>query len=379
MAEILKKNIVHVYERFEQETEEQILNGSLKAGDCIISENEAAERYKISRRSARTAIEHLIDKGLLVRHPGKGTFVSPLVSGSGCPARHSITVILPDLSDVFLLTVCEGIQEAAAVCSCELAIKTSHGDVERENQNIRHCLQNKDSGVIIFPNYGRGNLESLLKLKEAGIPFVLIDRNFYDMETNYVGVDNISGGYMACEYLIKTGCRRIAHLYGTIGSANNERLDGYRRALSDYGIPGSEKLIRRFSDLKLPVNSRSSRFEPDMEGGYENMKFLLSQKPVPDGVFAGNDYQALGAIRAIREAGLRIPEDISVVGFDELRFNRFLEHPLTTIRQPQLELGKKALKILVDQLRNKFQPQEPVSVILPVKLSIGKTTRELSE
>ena len=109
------------------------------------------------------------------------------------------------------------------------------------------------------------------------------------------------------------------------------------------------------------------------------MKFLLSQKPVPDGVFAGNDYQALGAIRAIREAGLRIPEDISVVGFDELRFNRFLEHPLTTIRQPQLELGKKALKILVDQLRNKFQPQEPVSVILPVKLSIGKTTRELSE
>jgi len=379
MAEVLKKEMIHVYDRFEQETEEQILNGSLKAGDCIISENEAAERYKISRRSARTAIEHLIAKGLLVRHPGKGTFVSLLVSGSGCPARYSITVILPDLSDVFLLTVCEGIQEAAAVCSCELVFKTSHGDVERENQNIRHCLQNKDAGVIIFPNYGRGNLESLLKLKEAGIPFVLIDRKFYDVETNYVGVDNTAGGYMACEYLIKTGCRHIAHLYGTNGSANNERLDGYRRALSDYGIPGSEKLIRRFSDLQLSFNSRSSRFEPDMEGGYENMKFLLSQKQLPDGVFAGNDYQALGAIRAIREAGLRIPEDISVVGFDELRFNRYLEHPLTTIRQPQQELGKQALEILVKQLQNKLRPPEPVSVILPVELVVGETTGKVSD
>ncbi len=371
--------MIHVYDRFEQETEEQILNGSLKAGDCIISEHEAAARYKISRRSARTAIEHLIAKGLLVRHPGKGTFVSTPVPGNGSlPALCTFTVILPDLSDVFLLTVCEGIQKAATGCNCDLIIKTSHGDVERENQNIRYCLQRNEAGVIIFPNYGRGNLESLLKLKEAGIPFVLIDRKFYDMETNFVGVDNVAGGYMACEYLIKTGCRRIAHLYGTNGSANNERLDGYRRALSDYGLPGSEKLIRRFSDLSLSIGGRNSRFEPDMEAGYENMKYFLAQKKLPDGVFAGNDYQALGAIRAIREAGLHIPEDISIVGFDELRFNRFLEYPLTTIRQPQMELGSTALEILVQAVRNKSAAPEFVTKILPVELVVGKTTRPLA-
>ena len=375
-----KKEIVHVYDRFEMETEEQILNGSLKAGDCIISEHEAAALYKISRRSARTAIDHLIAKGLLVRYPGKGTFVSTLVPGNGATlARYSATVIMPDLSDPFLLAICEGIQEAANEFNCDLVIKTSHGDVERENRNICYCLQRREAGVIIFPNYGRGNLESLLKLKEAGVPFVLIDRKFYDMENNYVGVDNVSGGYMACEYLIKTGCRRIAHLYGTNGSANDERLDGYRRALSDYGIPGSEKLIRRFSDLKQVLTAKSSRFEPDIEGGYENMKYLLSQKNYPDGVFAGNDYQALGALRAIREAGLCIPEDISIVGFDELSFNRYLEHPLTTIRQPQLELGRQALRILDRAIHEKDSISEAITVQLPVELVPGETTRPLAE
>ncbi|MBO5668337.1 MAG: GntR family transcriptional regulator [Lentisphaeria bacterium] len=373
-----KKEIVHVYERFEMDTEEQILSGSLKAGDCIISENEAAERYGISRRSARTAIEHLIAKGLLIRRPGKGTFVAALTAGSRAGfASYSATVILPDLSDTFLLTVCEGIQEAAGKYNCDLIIKTSHGDIARENQNIRYCLQRRESGVIVFPNYGRGNLESLLKLKEMRIPFVLIDRKFVDLETNYIGVDNASGGYMACEHLIKTGCRKIAHLYGTNGSANDERLDGYRRALSDYGIPGSEKFIRRFSDLKNLKDSRATRFEPDMEGGYENMKFLLAQKEIPDGVFAGNDYQALGALRAIREAGLQIPGDVSVVGFDELRFNNYLEQPLTTIRQPQMEIGRKAMDILHQAILEKDDPFTPRIVKLPVSLVIGKTTREL--
>ena len=379
MKTSLKKDMIHVYDRFEQEMERQILDGALKAGDCIISENEATAYYGISRRSARTAIEHLIARGLLVRHPGRGTFVASRGAGGGSGGmRYSITVILPDLSDVFLLTVCEGIQDAAMEFDCDLNIKTSHGDLERENQNIRYCLQQRDAGVIIFPNYGRGNLESLLKLKETGIPFVLIDRKFYDMETNYVGVDNAKGGYLACEYLIKTGCREIAHLYGTNGSANDERLDGYRRALSDYGIPGSEKLIRRLFDLSLPNNGRNSRFEPDMEGGYENMKYLLNQKKRPDGIFAGNDYQALGAMRAIREAGLRIPEDISVVGFDALRFNDYLEHPLTTIRQPQRQLGCEALKVLIRSFMNAKEPQEPISVVLPVELVVGKTTRNLS-
>ena len=373
---VLKKNSVKVYDRFEHETEEQILNGVLKAGDCILSEHEIAAHYRISRRSARTAIDHLIDKGLVVRRAGIGTFVAALKPGtqSRC-AKYSASVILPDISDVFLMTVCEGIQQAAHEFNCHLAFKSSHGDIDFENRNILFSLQRQDDGVIIFPNYGRGNLESLLKLKEAGIPFVLLDRRFPDLETNYVGVDNVTGGYLACEHLIRTGCRRIVHLYGTSGSANDERLAGYRRALSDYGIPGSEKSIRRFSDLGPSHTHGSVRFEPDMESGYRNMQYFLSLEEQPDGVFAGNDYQALGALRAIREAGLKIPDQISVVGFDELKINPYLEQPLTTIRQPQAELGYQALKMLIGEISGQSKSVGSSVIRLPVQLVQGKTTR----
>ena len=375
---VLKKNSERVYDLFEREIEEQILNGELKAGDCILSEHEISAHYRISRRSARTAIDHLIAKGLVIRRAGVGTFVAALKPGtrSRC-AKYSAMVILPDISDVFLMTVCEGIQQAAQDFNCHVVFKSSHGDIDYENQNILFSLQRQDDGVIIFPNYGRGNLECLLKLKEAGIPFVLIDRFFPDLETNYVGVDNFRGGYLACEHLIQTGCRRIVHLYGTSGSANDERLSGYRRALSDYGLPSSEKWIRRFSDLELCHPHGSVRFEPDMESGYRNMQYFLSQEELPDGVFAGNDYQALGALRAIREAGLKIPDRISVVGFDELKFNSYLEQPLTTIRQPQIELGYETLKLLIGEIQNSSKSSTPSTIRLPVQLVQGKTTREI--
>ena len=372
----LKKDTSRVYDRFEQETEHQILTGVLKAGDCVLSENTIASRYKISRRSARTAIEHLIEKGLVVRKAGKGTFVAALKTGVGTHlAQYSAAVILPDLSDVFLMNVCEGMQQAANEFNCNLIFRSSHGDVEAENQTIRYSLQRQEDGIIVFPNYGRGNLESLLKVKEAGIPFVLLDRRFSGFETNYVGVDNVHGGYIACEHLIKTGCRRIVHLYGTNGSANDERLEGYRLALSDYGIPVSEKWIRRYSDLNPQSLPHASRFEPDVEIGYRNMQFFLEQKERPDGVFAGNDYQALGALRAIRDAKLRVPEDISIVGFDELKFNQFLEQPLTTIRQPQLDLGYETLKLLISTIQHQDVPLPPATIQLPVSLVQGKTTK----
>ena len=156
---ILKKKLSFVYEKAEQEIEAQILDGRLKAGDCVLSENAICSIYGISRRSARSAIENLIRKGLLYRRPGKGTFVSSLKSGTGNRiAEFSIALIIPDISDLFILKICEGIQAAANQYNCNLVIKTSNGDIDRENQNIHYSIQRQEDGVIIFPNYGRFNV-----------------------------------------------------------------------------------------------------------------------------------------------------------------------------------------------------------------------------
>ena len=196
-------------------------------------------------------------------------------------------------------------------------------------------------------------------------------RYFEDIDTNYVGVDNIRGGYLATSHLIRLGHRRIAHLYGSRGSANDGRLAGYRQALSDNEIPCNEKWIRRFEDLAL--KSGGSRFEPDVECGYENMKHLLRFSEIPTAVFAGNDYQALGAVKAIKEQRLRIPEDIAIVGFDELTINPFLEIPLTTIRQPQYEIGRNAVEILLRKIAEQDTGKRASTerIILPVELVIG--------
>ena len=112
-----------------------------------------------------------------------------------------------------------------------------------------------------------------------------------------------------------------------------------------------------------------------MECGYANMKYLLALSDTPSAVFAGNDYQALGAIRAIQEHGLRVPEDISIVGFDELNFNPFLAIPLTTIRQPQYEIGRNAVEILL-RILNGSAGSAPEHIVLPVSLVEGASCRK---
>jgi DNA-binding LacI/PurR family transcriptional regulator len=365
----LKKDTGFVYDKLEQEIQEQILGGKLKAGDCILSESRLCEHYGISRRSVRTAIDNLIAKGLLYKKQGKGCFVVSLKSGTGMKlAKYSIALIIPDISDIFILTLCEGIQHAANRMNCNLVIKTSNGDVNRENQNIHYSLQQQEDGVIIFPNSGRANLDALLRLNDAGIPFVLIDRKFDDLDANFVGVDNVNGGYLATEHLIKLGHRKIAHLYGSKGSANDGRLQGFRKAMSDHGISCDENMIRCFEHLN--IISSENRFEPDMEGGYENMKFLLRRKTPPTAIFAGNDYQAIGAIRAIHEAGLKVPDDISVVGFDDLKINPLLKIPLTTVHQPQHEIGQTALALLIQKIEElrAGKHTETIQRLLPVYL-----------
>ena len=376
--ETLKKNITFVYEKAEKDLEEQILSGRLKANDCVLSENSISAAYGISRRSARTAIDHLIQKGYLYRRPGKGTFVSSFKSGSfNRIAEYSIALIIPDLSDPFILNVCKGVQAAANEHNCNLVIKTSNGDINRENQNIRYALQQQEDAIIIFPNYGRFNVEDICKLKAAKIPFVLIDRYFADIESNYVCVDNTNGGFLATEHLIKLGHKRIAHLYGSKNSANDDRLAGYRKALAKYDIPTNENYIRKQEDLTF--TNTDNRFEPDIECGYANMMYLLNLPQAPTAVFAGNDYQALGAYRAIKEKKLSVPEDISIVGFDELNFNDFLAVPLTTIRQPQYDIGSAAVKAVLRILTERPQEDSFEHVVFPVTLVQGSSTKPYTE
>ena len=368
----LRRDITYVYSGVENDLMEQIRAGLLKPDECILSENEISKKYNISRRSSRKALDNLVEQGLLYRLAGKGTFVADVKSSQPGAFAKSFTIsfIVPDIDDIFISEVCRGVQDYANSSGCNLIIQSSSGSIDKENSNIEYSLRSHIDGAIIFPNWGRANIDAVYKLKESGIPFVLIDRYFRDVDTDYVVVDNITGALGATMHLINLGHSKIAHLYGTEGSANEDRLEGYRNALAKSGIVYNPDYV-----LKADVNSNpggGDRFEPDRHCGLVNMKKLLSLNDRPTAVFAGNDYQAIGAMQAIKESGLRVPEDIAVVGFDDLKFSSLLEVPLTTIRQPKHEIGLRAFELLFDKITGKTI-DESRHIILETELVVRKS------
>jgi DNA-binding LacI/PurR family transcriptional regulator len=367
----LNKNISYVYSELERDLEAQIRGGLLKPGECILSENELSQKYGVSRRSSRKAVSNLVEKKLLYRLAGKGTFVSDSCMVQSSSLSHvAISFIVPDIDDIFISEVCRGVQAAANEFCCNLIIQSSNGCIEKENENIEFSLERRIDGAIIFPNWGRANIDAVYKLKERGVPFVLIDRYFRDIDTDYVVVDNRNGAFKATERLIGLGHRKIAHLYGTEGSANDDRLDGYRDALAVAGIVYNPEYVKRTDTDAVLLGS--DRFEPDKQSGYDNMKKLLALKDPPTAVFAGNDYQAIGAIQAIKDAGLKAPDDLAVVGFDDLKFSGLLEPPLTTVRQPKSEIGSKAFEVLLEKI-NSSVPVPRRHIVLETELVIRRS------
>lgn len=191
------------------------------------------------------------------------------------------------------------------------------------------------------------------RLLEDGVPFVIIGRYPHE-RVNYVDVDNVVGARMAVEHLLRLGHERIATITGPLNMcAGQDRLEGYRQALAARGIPMDENLI--------------SEGDFTEQGGRAAMQRLLPYQPTA--VFAASDMMAIGALKVLREAGLRVPEDIAVVGFDDIPLASMVDPPLTTVRQPIEQLGSTAAELLISLLQN---PQEATvhRIVLPTELVI---------
>lgn len=190
-------------------------------------------------------------------------------------------------------------------------------------------------------------------LSEGGTPFVVIGRCAYE-PVHYVDVDNVNGARMAVEHLLRLGHERIATITGPLNMcAGEDRLKGYRQALSARGIAVDENLIAEGDFTE--------------QGGQMAMRRLLPYRPTA--VFAASDMMAIGAIKVIRDAGLRVPEDIAVVGFDDIPLASMVEPPLTTIRQPIEQTGEIAAKLLIDLIENSAGTLTH-RVVLPTELVI---------
>ncbi|MGB9896910.1 LacI family DNA-binding transcriptional regulator [Thermanaerothrix sp.] len=237
-------------------------------------------------------------------------------------------------ADLFLPQVLNGLSQAAARQGYQVLFEPIPPD-QPNTMYSRLVNERHVDGIIL--SGPRFDDEDLLRLHREGAPLVLIGR-LPDVEIPYVDVDNIGGARMATEYLIQKGHRRIGLITNAPLSytASAERLSGYRQALEAAGLAFDETLVRY------------GNFTP--HSGYQAMAALLQVRPLPTAVFVASDTVALGALQAIRHAGLRIPSDISLIGFDDIPLAGFLDPPLTTIHLPAFNLGWEAAEMLLQRL-----------------------------
>ncbi|RAK18255.1 LacI family transcriptional regulator [Anoxybacillus vitaminiphilus] len=270
----------------------------------------------------------------------------------------TILVVVPDITNTFFSKVLRGIEHVAIENDYEVLLGDTGNNVERERGYLDILRQKKADGMILLT----ARLESHLLEEIAGeFPVVLACEYLEGSTIPTVSIDNISSARKATEYLINLGHRRIGFISGPLNVIlSRDRLKGFRQAMAQHNIPIESFLVQE-GDFSF-------------ESGYNMMmKFLALDQP-PTAVFAANDEMAIGAIKAIKSKGLHVPDDISVVGFDDIKFSSIYEPALTTISQPMFEIGKKAMELLI-KLINKDQ-LEKNQYILEDQLVIRETCKE---
>jgi LacI family transcriptional regulator len=266
---------------------------------------------------------------------------------------RTVGVIVPDIENPFYTSVIGGIEEVLQASEHSLLLANSNENPKREQANVRTFQGEGVAGVIFAPT--GPDTDVYLQLRSASIPLVAISRIPEALLIDTVSVANRAGAQSAISHLLKLGHTRIAFISGPPWiSTAKERLSGYEEGLAAAGITPDRALIR-FADFR-------------QRGGYEAMRELLCINPLPTAVFVGSNLMTLGALQAIHESRIRIPQDIAVVGFDDLPWAVSLNPPLTAVAQPAYQVGLTAARMLLERLRDPNRP--PRNVVLDTALTI---------
>jgi LacI family transcriptional regulator len=278
---------------------------------------------------------------------------------------YLIGLVVPDLLHPFFAEIAKSLSEALRQSGYYLIVSSSDEDPDLEEAEINQLLARRLDTLIIASC--RSTVELFFRIEKQKTPYVLIDRSLPGLSANFVGVDDEAVGTLATKHLIDIGCKRIAHIRGPQTSPGIRRMEGYKRALSQNGI----KIIDDYV-ITEPTGDVEQR-----QRGADAMRQILSLKPRPDGVFCFNDPMAMGAMNYALDHGVRIPEDIAVIGCGNLHYDDALSVPLSSINQHSRQIGQEAARIALGILESKIMPK-PENVVLQPELVVRRSTRRQS-
>ena len=278
----------------------------------------------------------------------------------------TIALVVPDIANPYFITVAIGVQEKMRAFGYHMILANTNRNLETESEEIKLLCHRMIDGLVICP-LSEASVPCLGYLREHEVPFVIVSRDVKGIATPVVLPDDFYGAYLATAHLADLGHTRIAHIAGPEkASVTVDRIAGYKAALSERGLSTDGQLV-----TMGPL---------DMSGGYEGARTFLERDDPPTAIFAANDLIAIGVLGYARERGIRIPEDIALVGFDDIEVARYLEVPLTTVAQPAREIGNRAGELLYEALHSPSETPFHRVIMRPtlvIRESSGAARREV--
>ena len=273
---------------------------------------------------------------------------------------HTLGIVIPDLMHSFFVEIIAGIEPVASVRGYGLLLCSSSENPDKEQSELEMLRSRQVDGIVLASAHGSGTTEMLRQLTKQGTALVMIDRDDHpSVKCHRVLTDDEQVGQLATSHLLDLGRRAIAHIGGPAIVHAKRRERGWREALRARGIKPSEDWIVRGGFMESE--------------GYRAMKRLLTVRPKIDAVFAANDPSAIGAMKAMWEAGLRVPEDVAVVGVGDIALGDLLRVPLTTVGWSRKDQGRHAAELLLNGLDDD-PTSEPQRIIIPPRLIVRESS-----
>ncbi len=389
------------YRELEQYVRDKIASGAWGPGHQLPTERELATMFGVSRITTSRALLELQKAGLIVREQGRGTFVGrPLEQPeSGAIARPAmdmptranfaglnvVAMVLPDTAVDSGFKMIEGAEKWLRQHHYRLLSSVSDFSLEREAELIHSLLQDGVSNLILYPIDSEATTKVVTEVQRQGMRVVIIDRRLNNTPMPFVGSDNYGAGYQITKHLINVGHRLIAFASGDVGliASVADRFRGYCTALTEERLPVDPGLVVNAGQIgwwsaRTPQGaSLENEREQVAEKTLDYLFGLKSDRP--SAVVAANDRLALMIIRVATRRGIKVPDELAVVGFDNLAESAVAEVPLTTMRQQFRQMGKEAARLILKNIHE--ATSSPCELLLPTELIVRRScgTRVLIE
>jgi GntR family transcriptional regulator, arabinose operon transcriptional repressor len=360
------------YNMVKEKVMEWITTGQVLPGDKIYPESELVRMFRVSRHTVRLAIGDLVHEGWLFREKGVGTFCTHQKGNNHTESTigKSIGVITTYISDYFFPQIIRGIESYLSDRGYSLILACTYNNIDKERKCLESMLNRKIDGLIVEPtkssNYNP-NINYYLEFENKNIPYLMINQYYPQLLPSHCIVNDEKGGFIAADHLIKLGHEKIIGIFNTDDLQGVYRMKGFIRAFRDNHITSSPEMV-----LTISSEDQTNILKDKIR------QFLMSLKPGPTGIVCYNDQLAITVINILRDYKIRVPEDISIVGYDDTHLAVATDVKLTSVSHPKMNMGIEVAKWIVSAVESKSNNRKtPESIIYEPELIIRNSTKSI--